>query len=57
MMDRALTRISAKLSRQLIRWSIALESRRARVERGSCPNCGGMLTEQKKGWYRCDHCR
>lgn len=28
-----------------------------RDRRGNCPTCGGVLTEQKKGWYRCDRCR
>lgn len=34
-----------------------IEGNRERKRRGACPECGGMLTKQKTGFFRCDDCR
>ena len=50
-------KIASKLVTELHRLGTRIHAWIERDGRGACPTCGGMLTEQKKGWYRCDHCR
>lgn len=45
------------LERWLYRRINAIRTRRAHRVHGHCPSCGGLLTRQARGLWRCDACR